>query len=120
LWVRVPLPPPLKKKGIIVKNVYYNLTTEELETEITKIKNILLEYLYNKKLISHEVYSDMTKNYGFIIKKPSFFSRWWKSKKNINQLQYVLVKQVSITEPNENEEKPKPKLNVVELNKNKE
>ena len=99
---------------------YYNLTKEELEQEVNKTKIVILTHLLNNKLISTQVYNDMNRNYGIIIKKPSFFSSWWKSKKDINYLQYVLVKQVSITEPNEDEEKPKPKLNVIELNKNKE
>jgi len=102
-----------------MNRVYYELETEELETEVTKVKNIIIEYLFNKKLISHEVYLDITKNYGIVIKKPSFFSQWWKSKKEINQLQYIIIKQVSIEDPGEEIEKPKSILNVVDLNKNK-
>jgi uncharacterized protein YfkK (UPF0435 family) len=88
--------------------------TEELEEEVNKAKSVILTHLLNNKQISSQVYNDMTRNYGIIIKKPSFFGSWWKSKKRKNVKQYVLVKQVSIPEVDDKEDTA-PKLNVVKL-----
>lgn len=103
-----------------MKNMYYNLTTEEFEIEVTKVKDVIIEYLFRKDFISHGVYYDMTKNHGILIRKPSFFSHWWKSKKEVNVLQYIIVKQVNVKDPDKDINKTKPVLNVVDLDKKKE
>jgi hypothetical protein len=89
---------------------YYTLLPEELEEEINKVKIILLNHLLNNKLISIHVYNDMIQNYGIIIKKPSFFSSWWKSRKDVKQ--YILVKQVNMVVDKED---TASKLNVVKF-----
>ncbi len=101
----------------------YNLTNEHLEEEVTGVKDIVIHYLYKNGHITAEVYKDMRLNHAVIIRKPSFFSKWWKSiiNKTDNVPQYVLVKQVSLIEPDKdkNKEKLNPKLNIVNLGKNK-
>ncbi len=98
---------------------YFNLMTEELEEEVNKVKIVILNHLLRNDLISKTVYNDMTRNYGIIIKKPSFFSSWWKSNKRKNVNEYVLVKQVSIFESIDKED-PSPKLNVVKFDSKKD
>lgn len=103
-----------------MNSIYYTLTNEELEGEANKVKALIISYLYNNDHITTEVHDNIQLNYGIIIKKPSFFSRWWKTKKVKDVDQYMIVKQLSIVEVDEKEKDPKSILNVVKFDNNKE
>lgn len=95
----------------------YTLDSIQLGAEATKVKNIIIEYLYNNDLITNEVFNDLHLNYGIIIKKPSFFSRLWKGKSMSPKSQYILVRQLNILERDDKLEDSKPKLSVIPLKK---
>jgi hypothetical protein len=97
---------------------YYNLTTRELEEEANKVREIIIDHLYKNGHITAEVYKDMKLNHGIIIRKPSFFSKLWKTKKVKDVTQYMIVKQITMVESNEKE--PKSVLNVVKFDNGKE
>ena len=97
---------------------YYNLTTTELEVEANKVKELIIDHLYKNGHITAKVHEDMKLNHAIIIRKPSFFSKWWKTKKVKDVTQYVIVKQITIVESNEKE--PKSVLNVVKFDNGKE
>jgi hypothetical protein len=73
----------------------YNLITEELEEQATEIKNMVLQFLYDRGIIDKPICEDLALNYAIIIKKPSFFTKLWK-KKTEDKLQFIIVKQCSI------------------------
>lgn len=98
----------------------YNLDESQLEREATKIKNIVIEFLYKNDYIESEVFNDLHLNYGVVVRKPSFFSHLWKKKKVIQNEQYVLIKQVSISESLDKPEDSKPKLSVLKLQKDED
>ena len=99
----------------------YNLTNEDLESEATGIKDMVVFYLHKNGHITDEVCEDMRLNYAIIVRKPSFFSKLWKSiiNKNDNVIQYILVKQVSMAKPTK-EKDTKNKVNIIKLDNNKE
>lgn len=82
----------------------YNFVTEELEEQATVIKNMVLQFLYDRGTIDKTICEDLSLNYAIIIKKPSFFTKLWK-KKTEDTLQYILVKQCSIKNKNSKDKK---------------
>jgi len=99
----------------------FSLSTEDLEIEINKGRYILLVSLYNNGLISKEVYEDYYRNHAIIIKRPSFFSDFWKKRFNKDERRYILIKQKSLPEPNNNKpDDKKADLKVIDFDKKKE
>lgn len=101
----------------------FRMTSEELEQEVTNVKNLLISFLQIEGHISKEVADNLIYNYGIVIKKPSFFTRLWK-KKNIQLtgLQYIIVKQLTIKEksPDDNQKSKLTLLKTDEDDKGKD
>ena len=95
----------------------YNLTTEQYEKEINVGRLIILGELYNKGIIEEDVYKEYAHDYCIVIRKPSFFSRFWKTFYKDDKERYILVKQMSLIEHDENEEDGKPDLKIVKFDK---
>lgn len=95
------------------------LDQKALEEEATKIKNVVITFLRNEDYIADDVYNDISLNYAFIVKKPSFFSKLWTRKNVAQNLQYILVKQLTLTENDEPKKDPKANLIVITSNKEK-
>ena len=98
----------------------YTLTTEKFEEQCNTVKDVLLRTLFNEGLISIEIHNDFVKNYSFIIRKPSFFSHFWKTFFNHDRETYILVKQQSFRDEGEpDEDDNRAKLKVVDFNNDK-
>jgi hypothetical protein len=95
----------------------YSLTTEQYEKEINVGRLIILRELYNKEIITEDVYNDYTLNYAIIIKKASFFSSFWKKFYNDSKERYILVKQQTLVEHDDEPNEKKADLKVVEFDK---
>lgn len=83
----------------------FKLLPSELEEEATKIKNLIIFHLYKQGYIDEKDYNDLSLNYAILVRKPSFFSSLWKcllKSKKEDELKYILVKQISLREPEEN------------------
>jgi len=82
----------------------FHLMLPDLEGEATKVKNLIINHLHNSNHINQEVYDDFILNYAVLVRRPSFFNRMWKKIMKVKEeenLQYVLVKQVSMSIPEE-------------------
>ena len=97
----------------------YTLTTEKFEEQCNTVKDVILRTLFNDGLISIEVHNDFVTNYAFIIRKPSFFSHFWKTLFNHDRETYILVKQQSFKEEDPDEDDNRAKLKVVDFNNDK-
>lgn len=89
----------------------YSFTTEALEEQTGVIKNLLLNFMVEKRIISEKVYNDFENNYAIIVKKPTFFGSMWKKILNKPDAEsYILVKQQSLKqmETTNKKEKGKP------------
>ena len=101
----------------------YSFTTEALEQQTGVIKNLLLNFMIVKKMISRETYIDLEDNYAIIVRKPTFFGSIWKKfLMKPDQESYIIVKQQSLKQMErieEQEEKDKT-LKIVKPNKDKD
>lgn len=99
----------------------YTYTDGDVESAANQIKDFILTRLYQRKEITKDVYENLTTNYAILCKKPSFFSKIWAKIYGSDNLIYILVKQDSLTNP---DQKNGPKLKVIDLpnkdDKNKE
>jgi uncharacterized protein YacL len=94
----------------------YSFTSEALEQQTGVIKNLLLNFMVLKGMITQEVYDNLEKNYAIIVKKPTFFGIIWKKFLNKPDAEsYIIVKQQSLSqmEKNEEEEKKDKTLKIV-------
>jgi len=103
----------------------FRFDEKEFEQEATKIKNIVVSFLYDNNLINYETYMDFQLNYGIIIKKPSFFSQLWKRKNIYKEIfHYVIVRQHSLfnksSDLKEDKKDLKSNLIVISSRKDKE
>lgn len=90
----------------------YTYTDKDIESSANQIKNFILARLYERHEITKEVYENLTTNYAILCKKPSFFSKVWTKIFGSDNLIYILVKQDSLTQPDQKDE---PKLKIVDL-----
>ena len=75
----------------------------------------MLEHLYSDGIITAEDYKHYSMNYAIIIRKPSFFSNFWKKD---NPAKYTLVKQLSWSDKKITEnKKQQKKLEVINIEK---
>lgn len=101
----------------------YSFTTEALEQQTGVIKNLLLNFMVYKGMISQDVYDDLEDNYAIIVKKPTFFgSIWNKWLMRADRESYIIVKQQSLTqmERREDKEEKDKTLKIVKPNKDKD
>jgi len=101
----------------------YQFTLEQLETECNNVRRILIDKMYKQGLISEETYREYMLDYAFIIRKPSMFNSFWNGVlKQEDKTSYILVKQESfVDDMNDNppDDKKKPELKVIDLDKHK-
>jgi hypothetical protein len=96
----------------------YSFTTEALEQQTGVIKNLLLNFMVSKEMISEEVYADLEENYAIIVKQPTFFGSIWKKfLKEPNAESYIIVKQQSLSQMKKDKEEDKDRtLKIVKPN----
>jgi hypothetical protein len=95
----------------------YSLTSEQYEKEVNVGRFIILRELYDKGIIELDVYEDYINNYAIIIKKASFFSSFWEKFYSDNKERYILVKQQTLVEHDDEPNEKKAELKVVEFDK---
>ena len=101
----------------------YSFTIEALEQQIGVIKNLLLNFMVEKEMITEEVYNDLEINYAIIVKKPTFFGNIWKKLlMKPDQESYIMIKQQSLNqmERSHTEEEKDKTLKIVKPNKDKD
>jgi len=90
----------------------FKFSNSRFDHEATKIKTTFIEFLYNEGIINYETYMELELNYAIIIKKPSFFSRFWLRSKYPNEYHYIVTKQCTLSSTKDDEDS-KPKLTVI-------
>ena len=75
---------------------------ESVEENINTAKNILLRAMFKNKAIDEKTYIEWSRNYAIIIKKPTFFNKFWgKIFDDSDDLNIIVVKNMSLTEEEE-------------------
>ena len=62
--------------------IMYQMTNEDRECLANQVKDCLLQYLCNHDEIDSERFEELSKTIAMVIRKPSFFSRFYKSSKD--------------------------------------
>ncbi len=97
----------------------YHFTDRELEVQATAIKNILVDFIFSREMISIEDANMLRDDYAILVRKPSFFRRLvGKYRKTEDKPSLIIVRQESLGEPDAEEANPPIKL--VQLNKEPE
>ncbi len=102
------------------ENKDYTFGERELETLVTKIKNVVLEYLVANDIVDYSTIEDFMLNYGIIVREPSWFSDEWKHMSIEDALQYVIIEQKSIFSGSPKDKKETPILHLVDFKNNQE
>lgn len=94
---------PKNKKGNAMEIKYVTYSEEDMIGNLNIAKDEFVNFLLNKKFITHEQAVDLWKNYHVSIMKRSFFSRWWKKyfPENKDNNIIVITKQMNIEDPEE-------------------
>lgn len=91
----------------------FQFTERDLEDQATNVKNLVLHYLAKKDMISKDTEVEMVNNFAIIARPPSFFQRMFRRNKG-ETLQFILVRQENLEEPDDEE---KPPMKLIPLNK---
>lgn len=83
--------------------IAYTFTNRNLEGFATDVKNVLVNFLYKEKILNDEQAVDLTNNYAFMYRKPSFFRRIFPKKVKASKefADLILVKQCTLPEEKE-------------------
>jgi len=96
----------------------YTLSTDEFEEALTTAKNVYIQYLNKKGLLTYEQAEILSLTTAILVRKPTFFSKLWDNFARTDQYLYVVVEQKTIEKDSETEP-PKKKADLHVLNNEK-